>query len=122
MRYYHGKMKRCPMSKYHSRKITVDGVSYDSKKEYNRYRELSMLEDAGIIHDLKRQVKFELLPSQRDLITGKVIERPVSYIADFVYFEGDRLIVEDVKGIRTKDYILKRKMLLYFHGIRIKEV
>ena len=110
------------MSKYHSRKITVDGVSYDSKKEYNRYRELSMLEDAGIIHDLKRQVKFELLPSQRDLTTGKVIERPVSYIADFVYFEGDRLIVEDVKGIRTKDYIFKRKMLLYFHGIRIKEV
>ena len=109
-------------SKYHSRKITVDGVSYDSKKEYNRYRELSMLEDAGIIHDLKRQVKFELLPSQRDLTTGKVIERPVSYIADFVYFEGERLIVEDVKGIRTKDYILKRKMLLYFHGIRIKEV
>lgn len=81
-----------------------------------------MLEDAGIIHDLKRQVKFELLPPQRDLITGKVIERPVSYIADFVYFEGERLIVEDVKGIRTKDYILKRKMLLYFHGIRIKEV
>ena len=81
-----------------------------------------MLEDAGIIHDLKRQVKFELLPSPRDLITGKVIERPVSYIADFVYFEGDRLIVEDVKGIRTKDYILKRKMLVYFHGIRIKEV
>ena len=81
-----------------------------------------MLEDAGIIHDLKRQVKFELLPSPRDLITGKVIERPVSYIADFVYFEGDRLIVEDIKGIRTKDYILKRKMLVYFHGIRIKEV
>ncbi|MFR9206948.1 MAG: DUF1064 domain-containing protein [Lachnospiraceae bacterium] len=108
------------MSKYHSRKITVDGVSYDSKKEYNRYRELSMLEDAGIIHDLKRQVKFELLPSQRDLIIGGSYRAPCCTF-DFI-FEGDRLIVEDVKGIRTKDYILKRKMLLYFHGIRIKEV
>lgn len=109
-------------SKYHSRKITIDGVTYDSKKEYDRYRELSFLEDVGFIHDLKRQVKFELLPSQRDLITGKVIERSVSYIADFVYFEGHKMVVEDVKGIRTKDYILKRKMLLYFHGMRINEV
>ena len=110
------------MSKYRSRKVAVDGVTFDSKKEYRRYRELSLLEKAGVIHSLKRQVRFELLPSQRDAHTGKVIERPVTYIADFVYFEGDKLVVEDTKGFRTKDYIIKRKLMLYMHGVQIKEV
>lgn len=109
------------MSKYKSRKVTVDGVTFDSKKEYRRYSELSLLEKAGIIHSLKRQVRFELLPSQRGK-DGKVAERAVTYIADFVYFEGDKLIVEDTKGFRTKDYIIKRKLMLYMHGVRIKEV
>lgn len=107
-------------SKYHSRKITRDGITFDSVKEYRRHCELLLLEKAGAITDLQRQVKFELIPSQR--IGGKVVERPCNYVADFVYKENGQTIVEDTKGFKTKDYILKRKMMLWFHGIKIKEV
>lgn len=91
-----------------------------------------MLEKAGEIKDLQRQVKFELLPTQREADTigkrggihkGKVIENGVNYIADFVYTEsrtGEK-VVEDSKGMKTKDYIIKRKLMLYVHGIRILE-
>ena len=108
------------MRKYGNKKITVDGVTFDSKKEYFRWCELCLLEKAGQITDLKRQVKFELIPSQR--IDGKVVERPVHYVADFVYQENGQTVVEDTKGVKTKDYILKRKMMLYIHGIKIREV
>lgn len=107
-------------SKYHSRKITKDGITYDSVKEYRRFCELSLLERAGAIADLQRQVKFELIPSQR--VDGKVVERPCNYVADFVYQEGGKTVVEDTKGFRTKDYIIKRKLMLQVHGIRIREV
>ena len=107
-------------SKYGSKKITVGGMTFDSKKEAARYQELYFLQRAGKISDLQTQVKFELLPSQR--IDGKVVERPVTYIADFVYKQDGKTVVEDTKGFKTKDYILKRKMMLYFHGIKIKEV
>jgi len=81
---------------------------------------LSLLERAGTIQNLKRQVKFELIPSQR--VDGKVIERPCTYIADFVYTENGKMVVEDTKGFRTTDYIIKRKLLLWVHGIRIQEI
>lgn len=113
-------------SKYHSKKITRDGITYDSVKEYRRYVELSLLERAGAIQELKRQVKFELLPAQYEegngKKRGKCLERAVHYVADFVYMENGAKVVEDTKGFKTKDYILKRKMMLYFHGIRIKEI
>ena len=108
------------VSKYHSRKITKDGMTFDSVKEYRRYCELSLLERAGAIADLRKQVKFELIPSQR--VDGKVVERPCTYVADFVYQEGGKTVVEDTKGFRTKDYIIKRKLMLQVHGIRIREV
>ena len=108
------------MTKYHSRKITKDGITFDSVKEYRRFCELSLLERAGAITDLKRQVKFELIPSQR--VDGKVVERACCYVADFVYKQNGKTIVEDTKGFKTKDYIIKRKLMLYVHGIRIKEV
>lgn len=108
------------MSKYGSRKITRDGITFDSVKEYRRWCELSLLERAGTIQNLQRQVKFELIPSQR--IDGKVIERPCTYIADFVYTENGKMVVEDTKGFRTTDYIIKRKLLLWVHGIRIQEI
>lgn len=131
--------------KYHSKKVVKDGVTFDSQKEYKRYCELLLLEKAGEITNLQRQVKFVLIPAQYepDIIgkrggrkKGKLIERECSYIADFVYekriyrpdaFEevySTRLktVVEDVKGVRTKDYIIKRKLMLHIHGIRIKEV
>lgn len=108
------------MSKYGSRKVTKDGVTFDSVKEYSRFCELSLLEKAGEITNLRRQVRFELIPSQK--MNGKVVERPVHYVADFVYQENGQTVVEDTKGFKTKDYILKRKMMLHIHGIRIREV
>ena len=96
-----------------------------------RYRELKFLEASGKIENLKTQVKFVLLPAQREpdtvgpkggKIKGRVIEREVSYIADFVYVEDGRMVVEDTKGVRTPEYVIKRKLMLYMTGIRIKEV
>lgn len=126
------------MNKYGNRKVsTIDGEVFDSQREATRYQELKLLERAGAIKDLKRQVSYELIPVQREpntlnkidskrgrVIQGKIIEKAVTYIADFVYTDSatGEVVVEDTKGFRTKDYILKRKMLLYFHGIRIKEV
>lgn len=108
--------------KYHSKKVTIDGIKFDSKREASRWLELKMLERAGEISHLQRQVKYELIPSQK--IDGKVVERPCSYIADFVYHElaSNEVVVEDTKGFKTPEYILKRKLMLYIHGIRIKEV
>jgi hypothetical protein len=106
--------------KYHNKKITRDGITFDSLKEYRRYCELRLLEKAGAITDLKRQVKYELIPSQR--VGGKVVERACIYVADFVYKQNGETVVEDTKGFKTKDYIIKRKLMLHIHGIRIKEI
>lgn len=121
------------MSKYHNRKVTVDGITFDSAKEANRYKELKALERAGQIHDLQLQVKFKLIPAQREVSfdttasgkpkKGKLLEHECSYIADFVYKNRFGLqVVEDTKGVKTKDYIIKRKLMLWIHGIRVKEV
>lgn len=110
------------MQKYRARKTEVDGIIFDSKLEAKRYYELKLLQKSGEISDLQRQVKYELLPSQRR--NTKVVERPVTYVADFVYTlnSSGETIVEDTKGVKTKDYIIKRKLMLYVHNIRIKEV
>ena len=117
-------------SKYSNKKIQADGMTFDSRKEYIRWCELSLLERAGKITDLQRQVKFILIPTQYEPYTvnkngtlkrGKMIERECSYIADFVYTENGNKVVEDVKGFRTADYKIKRKLMLNVHGIRIKE-
>lgn len=112
--------QRYKTTKYGSKKVEFDGKTFDSKKEANRYCELRLLEREGAISDLQTQVKFELIPSQR--INGKVVERPCTYIADFVYMENGQKVVEDTKGFKTTDYIIKRKLLLWVHGIRIKEI
>ena len=118
-------------SKYGAKKTTVGGIEFDSKKEGRRYSVLRILEKAGKITNLQRQVKYVLIPAQRepDIVgpkggrkLGKIIEREVAYIADFVYREDGRTIVEDTKGFRTKEYIIKRKLMLWVHGIRIKEI
>lgn len=108
------------MNKYHAKKVTANGIVFDSKKEAKRYQELLLLERAGQINHLERQVKFELVPSQK--INGKVVERAVTYKADFTYYENGNYVVEDTKGIKTKDYIIKRKLMLSVFGIQIKEV
>jgi hypothetical protein len=111
------------MAKYGNKKVIYNGIKFDSKREVNRWAELEMLEKAGVISDLQRQVKFTLIPSQRGE-NGRVIERECSYIADFVYRQYGQIIVEDTKSpaTKTKDYIIKRKLMLYIHGIKIKEV
>lgn len=120
--------------KYKNQKATVDGVFFDSKKEARRYAELKMLQKAGEIQNLELQKPFELIPAQYEsyarygkngkrLKDGKrCVEKSCVYKADFVYAENGKLVVEDTKGMRTKDYIIKRKLMLYVHGIRIKEV
>lgn len=122
--------------KYHSKKVVKDGKTFDSKKEYRRYCELSMLEKAGIITDLKTQVPFELVPAHYEFFErygksgnriadgSRCIERAVVYRADFVYKQNGERVVEDTKSpaTRTKDYIIKRKLMLHVHNIKIKEV
>lgn len=121
-------------NKYHSKKTMVNGIEFDSRKESRRYQDLLLLERAGAIQDLKRQVKFVLIPAQYETYerygkNGKklqdgqrTLERECSYVADFVYQENGKMVVEDTKGVKTKDYIIKRKLMLYVHGIRIREV
>ena len=106
--------------KYHNKKVTINGEIFDSKKEAARWQELLLLQRAGKISHLNRQVTYELIPSQ--YIDGKCVERSVKYVADFVYKENGQLIVEDTKGMKTPEYIIKRKLLLSVYGIRIKEV
>ena len=107
--------------KYGNKKTVVDGITFDSRKEAVRWSELKLLQRAGEIFDLQRQVPFTLIPKQvRD---GKVIERPCVYKADFVYKDKDGTeIVEDTKGMKTKEYIIKRKLMLWQFGIVVKEV
>ncbi len=133
----YGKPKARGSSKYHAEKVTVNGNTFDSKKEARRWLELTALEQAGKIHDLRRQVKYLLIPEQRESCTelykagpkkgqfkpGRVLERECSYYADFDYYTEDGThVVEDAKGVRTEVYRLKKKMLLYTHKIRISEV
>ena len=108
------------MRKYGNRKVERDGIVFDSVKECQRYCELKLMQRAGLISDLQLQVSYELIPTQR--IDGKLAEKAVNYIADFVYKQNGQTVVEDTKGMRTKEYIIKRKLMLYVHGIRIREV
>lgn len=106
-----------------SKRFERNGEVYNSKKEYDRYQELLALQRAGKIRNLERRVEIPLLPSQRDE-NGYVIERAVSFVVDFAYFdiEQDKTIFEDAKEVRSKEYILKRKMMLYIHNIIVREV
>lgn len=110
------------MSKYHSKKVTVDGITFDSKKESNRYLELKLLERSGKIKDLDLQHRFTLQePFKKN---GKTI-RAITYVADFLYFDIDRCksIVEDVKGFKTDIYQLKKKMFEYkYPDLTITEI
>lgn len=124
-------MNRYNKNKYRNRKYELDGIVFDSRKEARRYEELKMLEESGKIQGLMMQVKYILIPSQREPDTigkrggvhkGKTIEKECSYIADFVYHENGETVVEDTKGFKTKDYIIKRKLMLYVYGIKIKEI
>jgi hypothetical protein len=110
-------------NKYGNKKTYINDVKFDSKKEAERALELAMLEKAGVIKNLKRQVRFELIPSQKDE-NGKVLFRPVVYIADFTYTDckTGEFICEDVKGMIVNEFRLKQKMMYYFHHIKVRVV
>jgi hypothetical protein len=122
--------------KYHAHKVNVGNMVFDSKKEYRRYLELKAMEEAEQISELRRQVKYVLIPAQREpetvgkrggKIKGKLLERECSYVADFVYKDAQgNTVVEDVKGYRGggayEIFKIKRKLMLYLKDIRIKEV
>ena len=107
------------MNKYYNVKTTIDGITFDSKKEAARYCELKLLEQGKVISDLQLQPKFEIQPEY--IKNGKKV-RPIEYIADFSYKENGRFIVEDVKGKRTKEYLLKKKLVEYKYDFTIKEI
>lgn len=107
-------------NKFNAKKTVVDGITFDSRKEAKRYVELRDLERAGDIRDLKRQVRYEIVPAFD--VDGKHY-RAITYIADFVYTdcETGKEIVEDVKGVRTDVYRLKAKMFAHKFGVAILE-
>ena len=129
-------------NKYGAKKVIdpITGDVFDSQKEYQHWRVLRLLEQNGKISNLERQVKFELIPSQRKESTevykagpqkglpkpGEVIEKPCTYIADFVYIENGKKVVVDTKGCKSGAaydlFVIKRKLMLYVHGIRVKEI
>ena len=121
-----------PRNKYHARKVNICGIEFDSKKEGMRWLLLKDMEHRGEISDLRRQVPFELLPAiyedvtvhlkTKDKVERKLVQRAVHYVADFVYTKDGTQIVEDTKGLRLPDYILKKKMMLALLGIRISEI
>lgn len=105
--YYGDKKNNKRKAKYNNQKIEFDGMKFDSKKEYTRFNELMMMQRAGIIDELRRQVSFEIVPKNGT-------ERAAYYVADFVYKEGGKKIIEDVKSQITKQnpvYVLKRKLV-----------
>ncbi len=125
-------------SKYLAKKVEVDGIRFDSKKEANHYIELREQERKGLISDLQRQVSFVLIPAQyeevveytpkthKEKVVNKLLEKRLEYFADFVYYRDGNLVVEDVKGYRNSTayavFVIKRKLMLYVHGIRVVEI
>lgn len=105
-------------NKYHARKATVDGITFDSRREADRYLVLKSMEEDGIIEDLRRQVRYELVPAFD--VDGKHY-RPVYYVADFTYRENGHEVIEDVKGMKTDVYRLKAKLVAYRYGMNIRE-
>lgn len=120
-------------NKYGNKKAKHDGIIFDSRRERSRYIALSALQRAGEISDLRMQVSFELIPAVYETVEKQLktkvkmvercVQRATHYIADFVYKDKDgNMVVEDSKGMKTKEYILKKKMMRAFLGIEIKEV
>lgn len=124
--------------KFHNKKCSYNGLTFDSKHERDRYCELLMLQKAGVIHDLRCQVQFLLIPEYREPDTlgprmgrkrGRIIEKACYYVADFVYLdEMGKTVAEDAKGCRDTStaayakFVIKRKLMLHVHGIRVREV
>lgn len=107
------------MNKYHARKTYAFGVTFDSKGEAARYEFLKAAEAEGVISRLERQVEFTLIPS---FAVGRKKYLPTKYIADFTYYVGGEMVVEDFKGMKTKEYMIKRKLFAFVTGKNLVEV
>jgi hypothetical protein len=123
------------VSKYRNKKVSFQGEEFDSKREMQRYLVLKDAESKGIIQNLQKQVKFELIPKieedvvihlkTKDKIQRKTVQQPITYKADFVYEKDGVMVVEDVKisdYLLPKDYILKEKLFRWKYGFSIKRV
>ena len=122
-----------PKNKYHAKKVTICGIDFDSKKEGMRYLLLKDMERQGEISDLRLQVPFQQLPAiyedevvqlkTKTKVEKRLVQRAVHYVADFVYTDKEGIQhVEDTKGLRLPDYVLKKKMMLAILGIKITEI
>lgn len=107
------------LMKYNNTKVLIDGRMFDSKREGERYKELKLLERAGKITDLILQPRFELIPKYE--INGRKVGK-MEYIADFQYTENGKTVVEDAKGFKTKEYLIKKKLFEFKYGIEIAEI
>jgi phage gp36-like protein len=106
------------MSKYGNEKVVIDGITFDSKKEGQRYLELKLLARAGKISDLKLQVRY---PLSVEATNGKLV-KICTYVADFTYCENGHPVVEDVKGFRTDVYKIKKNLMAALHGVEVREI
>ena len=100
-------------SKFGAKKTEVDGIIFDSKREATRYYDLRVMQSAGLITGLTLQVRYDLV------VNGEKIGR---YTSDFNYYENGQLVVEDTKGVKTRDYVLRKKLMKAIYGIEIREV
>lgn len=118
-------------NKLHARPVDMtmpDGtrMHFDSRREARRYMDLWLMQRSGEISGLRTQVKYPLIPKQVHPDGTK--ERPIDYVADFVYEQGGETVVEDSKGLRDtasaayRVFVMKRKLMLYIHGISVREV
>lgn len=114
-------LRVAPVTKKRNKYGAKKSGGYDSKKEHSRANELKLMQRAGLISNLREQVKYVLIPAQRDT-AGNLLERECAYYADFVYSKDGKTVVEDTKGVRTKEYKIKRKLMLHVHGISIVEI
>jgi len=108
------------MSKYRNRRVTVDGIAFDSIGEAAYWNQLCLMERSGLIAGLERQVPFVLVEGESGPDGRKL--RPVKYVADFVYVDPDGRHVVDFKGVKTAVYRLKKRLMWHVHGIDIEEV
>lgn len=119
-------------NKYHAKSVVIDGIKFPSGKEGARFLHLQELEKRGEISNLRRQVRFELLPAAykdvvkhlktKDKVVRRLFLNPVSYVADFVYEKDGQTVVEDTKGYKTPEYVIKKKMMYALKGIEIQEI
>lgn len=110
---HQGRGTKVARSKYGNKKVTHDGVQFDSVRELRRYQDLVLQQEAGQIFDLKRQVPFDITINGIHVCT---------YVADFVFRRQGKTVVADAKGMRTREYITKRKLMMAVHGVEIEEL